>query len=108
MPALASQINPLDLEKLAQQSELILVGVVTAMPKSDDVSDTISVRVISSLKGKTTAKSFTLRLANKGVKDFDPKLAAGEMEYAFDGVVWPDELFKLRSTARGRCYGQAD
>jgi len=83
LPARASQIVPLDLDKLAPQSELIVIGVVTAISASDAESDTVTVRVISSLKGKTDAKSFSLRLRNKGVKDFDPRLAAGDQGVFF-------------------------
>ncbi len=91
LPAYTSQIVPLDLAKLTPQSELIVVGVVTAITESDAASDTVSVRVISPLKGKSEAKSFSLRLLNKGVKDFDPKLAVGDQ-----GV------FFLKSIASGR------
>ena len=83
LPAHASKIVPLDLDKLAPQSELIVVGVVTAISDSDTESDTISVSVISALKGKTEAKSFSLRLRNKGVKDFDPTLAVGDQAVFF-------------------------
>jgi hypothetical protein len=31
---------------------------------------------------------------------------AKDQVYPFDGVVWSDELFKLRSVARGKCLGQ--
>lgn len=36
------------------------------------------------------------------------KVAAADHEqvYPFDGVIWPDELFKLRSLVRGKCAGQ--
>ncbi len=77
LPGSASEIAPLDLDKLTPQSEIIVVGVVSEITESDDASDTVSVRVISMLKDKTEAKSFALRLRNKGVKGFDPKLAAG-------------------------------
>jgi tetratricopeptide (TPR) repeat protein len=30
----------------------------------------------------------------------------GDMVFPFDGVVWPDELFKLRSQSTSRCLGQ--
>lgn len=30
----------------------------------------------------------------------------GEQVYPYDGVIWPDELFKLRSLVRGKCAGQ--
>jgi hypothetical protein len=30
----------------------------------------------------------------------------GQMVFPFDGVIWPDELFKLRSVTQGRCLGQ--
>jgi hypothetical protein len=30
----------------------------------------------------------------------------GEIGFAFDGVIWPDELFRLRALAPGRCAGQ--
>ncbi|QJW97540.1 hypothetical protein [Frigoriglobus tundricola] len=83
LPGHASQIAPLDLGKLAPQSELIVVGVVTAVSDSDAASDTISVQVISTLKGKAEAKSFSLRLRNKGVKDFDPRLAVGDQGVFF-------------------------
>lgn len=82
-PAQASQIVPLDLETLAPRSELIVVGVVSAVSDSDAVSDTVSVRVVSTLKGTSEAKSFSLRLRNKGVKDFDPKLAVGDQGVYF-------------------------
>jgi len=78
LPAHASEIASLDLDKLAPQSELIVVGVVTALSDSDSASDTISVRAISTLKGKSEAKSFSLRLRNKGDLDFDPTLAVGD------------------------------
>ena len=78
LSAPASQIAQLDLEKLAPQSEMIVVGAVTAISESDAESDTISVRVISTLKGKLDAKSFSLRLRNKGDLDFDPRLAVGD------------------------------
>ena len=83
LPAHASQIVPLDLDKLASQSKLIVLGVVTAITDSDDASDTVSVRVISPLKGKSEAKSFSLRLRNKGVKGFDPTLAVGDQGVFF-------------------------
>ncbi len=83
LTARASQIASLDLDKLAPQSELIVVGVVTAIADSDAASDTISVRVISTLKGKSEAKSFSLRLRNKGVKGFDPTLAVGDQGVFF-------------------------
>ncbi len=37
-----------------------------------------------------------------------PKLVAEHKDqvYPFEGVVWSDELFKLRSLARGKCVGQ--
>jgi hypothetical protein len=37
-----------------------------------------------------------------------PKLIAENKDqvYPFEGVVWSDELFKLRSLARGKCLGQ--
>lgn len=78
MPVGASQINPLDLSKLAPQSEFIVVGEVNALLESDASSDTISVRIVSTIKGKSEATSFSLRLRNKGVKDFDPVLAKGD------------------------------
>ncbi len=83
LPASASKIAPLDLDKLAPQSDLIVVGVVTAIPASDDASDTVTVRVVSAIKGATEAKSFSLRLRNKGVRDFDPKLAVGDQGVFF-------------------------
>jgi len=82
-PAHASKIVPLDLEKLAPQSEVIVVGTVTAISDSGAESDTISVRVVSTIKGKSEAKSFSLRLRNKGVKDFDPKLVVGDQGVFF-------------------------
>ena len=30
----------------------------------------------------------------------------GDRSFPFDGVVWPDELFKLRSVAMGQCLSQ--
>lgn len=38
----------------------------------------------------------------------DPKLQSERKDqvYPFEGVVWSDELFKLRSLARGKCLGQ--
>ncbi len=30
----------------------------------------------------------------------------GEMNFPFDGVVWPDELFKLRAVTNGQCAGK--
>jgi hypothetical protein len=83
LPVCASQIAPLDLEKLTPQSEVIVVGTVTAISDSDAESDTISVRVISTIKGKSEAKSFSLRLRNKGVKNFDPKLVVGDQGVFF-------------------------
>ena len=83
LPAYASKIVPLDLDKLTPQSELIAVGVVLAITESDAASDTVSVRVISMIKGDTEAKSFSLRLRNKGVRDFDPKLAVGDQGVFF-------------------------
>lgn len=83
LPAHASEIASLDLDKLAPQSELIVVGVVTALSDSDSASDTISVRAISTLKGKSEAKSFSLRLRNKGDLDFDPTLAVGDQGVFF-------------------------
>lgn len=77
-PARASQIIPLDLGKLTTQSELIVVGVVTAITAGDAESDTVTVRVVSAIKGKADATTFSLRLRNKGVKDFDPRLAVGD------------------------------
>jgi tetratricopeptide (TPR) repeat protein len=32
--------------------------------------------------------------------------ASGDQNFPFDGVVWPDELFKLRSVNQGQCIGQ--
>ena len=32
--------------------------------------------------------------------------ANADQTYPFDGVVWPDELFKLRSLSNGKCVGQ--
>ena len=83
LPARASQIVPLDLAKLAPQSELIVVGVVTAISATDDTSDTVAVQVVSTLKGKPDVKSFSLRLRNKGVRDFDPRLAVGDQGVFF-------------------------
>lgn len=83
LPVRASQIAPLDLEKLAPQSEVIVVGTVTAISDRDAESDTVSVRVVSVIKGKSDAKSFSLRLRNKGVKDFDPKLVVGDQGVFF-------------------------
>lgn len=83
LPVRASQIAPLDLEKLAPQSAVIVVGTVTAISDSDAESDTVSVRVVSVIKGTSDAKSFSLRLRNKGVKDFDPKLVVGDRAVFF-------------------------
>ncbi len=38
LPALASEIGPLDLDKPAPQSELIVVGAVTAISDSDSTN----------------------------------------------------------------------
>jgi hypothetical protein len=81
--ARASRIAPLDLEKLAPQSQVIVVGTVTAITDSDAESDTISVRVVSVIKGGSDVQSFSLRLRNKGVKDFDPRLVAGDQGVFF-------------------------
>lgn len=32
--------------------------------------------------------------------------ASGDQTFPFDGVIWPDELFKLRSVTQGQCVGQ--
>lgn len=82
-PAQASKIVPLDLAKVAPQSELIVVGVVTAISATDAESDTVAVQVVSTLKGKPDVKSFSLRLRNKGVRDFDPRLAVGDQGVFF-------------------------
>ena len=82
-PARASQIKPLDLDKLTVQSEIIVIGVVTAVTDSDAATDTVTVRVVTTIKGKADEKSFSLRLRNKGVKDFDPILAVGDQGVFF-------------------------
>ncbi len=41
----------------------------------------------------------------KGV-EAKPLGDSGDLTFPFDGVIWPDELFKLRARARGRCLGQ--
>ena len=58
-------------------------GTFELISDSDAESDTISVRVVSTIKGKPEAKSFSLRLRNKGVKDFDPKLVVGDQGVFF-------------------------
>lgn len=43
---------------------------------------------------------------NKERSKTDPLASSGERSFPFDGVVWPDELFKLRSFAMGQCLSQ--
>jgi len=81
--AQASDINPLDLAQLTPQSEFVVVGVVTAITATDASSDTIVVRMLSVIKGKTDEKTFTLRVENKGVRNFDPILAIGDQGIFF-------------------------
>jgi hypothetical protein len=87
----ASQIVPLELDKLEPRSNLIVLDVVDELLDSDDSTDTVRVRIVTPPKGTTELKSFTLRLRNRGVKDFDPTLAPGDQAVFFlksidDGV----------------------
>lgn len=51
-----------------------------------------------------TASSTTQKLND--ASETKKVVAEGDMVFPFDGVVWPDELFKLRARTVGRCLGQ--
>ena len=88
MPCLmASQISGLPISELYSKSNIVVVGSVLRMVKQDQYSDVVEIQINSFIKGairqRETTQRFTLRLRNKGVKDFDPTLKEGDMGVFF-------------------------
>ena len=45
--------------------------------------------------------------SNESIKSAKAKInEQGDQSFPFDGVVWPDELFKLRAVSNGQCAGK--
>jgi len=82
--AFASQIKRLQFSELEGKSKYILLAYVEEIVRSDESSDTIRIRVVSVLKGKSHTPGFMqITLRNKGLKDFDPKLESGDQGVFF-------------------------
>lgn len=63
------------------------LALAKAEPAQDQVGTTQSSRVVAPEPAKLTTEG-------------------DQQTYRFDGVMWSDELFKLRSIVRGKCMGQ--
>jgi hypothetical protein len=81
--AFASTISRLDLNKLLNQSEYVVLGKVINI-SNIDVRDKVTIRVASSLKGELRRKEVSFMLTTRGgIKDFDPQLRVGDMGVFF-------------------------
>jgi len=76
--AYASKISRLDLRKLLDKSEYVVLGKVTNI-SAKDVRDMVTIKVASLLKGALKKNEVTFILtARGGLKDFDPQLKRGD------------------------------
>jgi len=55
---------------------------------------------VESLTSKQATPADTIQAAKNKIND------QGDQSFPFDGVVWPDELFKLRAVTDGQCAGK--
>ncbi|RYZ72244.1 MAG: hypothetical protein EOP09_03485 [Proteobacteria bacterium] len=74
-------------ELLSQVSELAA--------RSDGQGDAIVTSASAAQKTPVVSSEQKKQMSNEG-----------EMVFPFDGVVWADEMFRLKSFAKGRCLGQ--
>ena len=81
LPVFASKLNQLSLDELDNKTKYVVLGYVEEIVKSDEVSDTIKIRIVSILKGMFhTRGDLQIVLQNKGeLKKFDPVLKRGEI-----------------------------
>jgi tetratricopeptide (TPR) repeat protein len=67
----------------------------------------VKVELLSQVGEQTKLTDKSNPLTPAKVEDGKQKIMAnGDQTFPFDGVVWPDELFKLRSVTQGQCIGQ--
>ncbi len=83
----ASQIGLLDSAKLAEMSDVIVIGkVVKVKELSTDAPygiQEVTVQVKSHLKDKLSTQEFSLKLSYKGMKDFDPEMKMAQTAIFF-------------------------
>ena len=81
--AAGSQIAPKSLAGIADESAIVVVGVVEQLDRVSSSSTdgdrfVAYVRIVSYLKGQSTATAFELHLHTGGLKGFDTKMAEGD------------------------------
>ncbi len=74
---LASEIERITLAKLQANADVIALAKVMKVAKVGD-RDNVTIEVDSYLKGENAQSVYTFTLVTRGVKDFDPALAAGD------------------------------
>ena len=81
--AIASMIGKIDLSKLENKSELIVLAKVINIV-SDSALDKVTIKVSSILKGKLDNKEITILLQVRGgLKEFDPEIQVGDFGVFF-------------------------
>lgn len=90
----ASERSPVSISDMEKESVSIVLGSVSEVVEKSTESHTgvqeITVTISKILRGQAKGSHFTLTLAYKGVKDFDPQLKVGE-----------HAVFFLRSLEKG-------
>lgn len=89
---LAEAIRKMQFVKVELYSQVRMLAQQDSTGPASDASDALVRDTNSKLKERTVSMR----------KD----ASAGEMVFPFDGVVWPDELFRLTSVAESRCQSR--
>lgn len=121
LPAVGPQSHwkdaEMSLNNAVENSKKMMRGEYTRQWKADRLALQEAIRKMQFVKVELMSQ---LALAASGTVDALPvsqssavvrppakvESVQGQQVYPFEGVVWTDELFKLRSVVRGKCLGQ--
>ena len=86
--AVGSQIAPKPLTRIADESAIVVVGVVEQLDRVSSSSTdgdrfVAHVRILSYLRGQSAATAFELRLHTGGLRGFDIELSDGDQAVFF-------------------------
>lgn len=100
----ATQIPPSSLEKLQEESDLVIVAKVLSITavnlsgRKDQPFDEVTLRIASLIKGKVESQNIKIVTEPRGMRDFDPELRIGQAGVFFLSEV---EGFGFRLTQAG-------
>ncbi len=63
----------------------------------------VKVELLTQIRALAAQQTDQIRVSSSAPLQAPAAPPEGEMSFVFDGVVWPDELFKLHSVTHGRC-----